>query len=54
MNRHFVGITNLAFFVGAGQTFQIWSPENFREQQAHQKRAMKILDYMLAEKAGKA
>lgn len=54
MHRSFVGITNLAFFVGVGRSFQIWSPENFRREQPHNKRALRALDYMLAERAGKA
>lgn len=54
MHRSFVGITNLAFFVGVGRSFQIWSPENFRREQAGNKRALRALDYMLAERAGRA
>lgn len=54
MHRSFVGITNLAFFVGIGRSFQIWSPEHFRREQPGNKRALRALDYMLAERAGRA
>jgi MraZ protein len=53
ITRKLVGIEGLAFFVGAGRTFQIWAPETFRASGTGNPRLLRALDLMLAEKGGK-
>ncbi|WCT74025.1 division/cell wall cluster transcriptional repressor MraZ [Sphingomonas naphthae] len=48
--RGLMGIGDLAFFIGAGQTFQIWDPKTFLAEQADNVRACRMLKYMLGEK----
>lgn len=48
------GIEDLAYFVGAGETFQIWNPEAFRAVHADKPRLIRTLDFLLAERGGKA
>lgn len=52
--RSIAGINDLAFFVGAGQTFQIWSPQRYLETQGDKKRNCRNLEFLLAERGGKA
>lgn len=51
--RSIAGISDCAYFVGAGGTFQIWSPERFREAQADKPRLIRALDHLLAERSAK-
>jgi MraZ protein len=54
MLRAIAGIDDLAYFVGAGETFQIWNPQAFRAAHADKPRLIRPLDYLLAERGGKA
>lgn len=54
MLRAMGGIGDLAYFAGAGETFQIWEPEAFRAAHADKPRLIKMLDFQLAERGGKA
>ena len=47
------GIADLAFFVAAGDTFQIWNPERFREHRAESRRSLDALDDLLADRAAR-
>ena len=47
------GIADLAFFVAAGDTFQIWHPDRFREHRADSRRAIDALDDLLADRAAR-
>lgn len=51
--RSIAGIGDCAYFVGAGGTFQIWSPDRFREVQADKPRLIRALDHLLADRNGK-
>ena len=51
--RSIAGISDSAYFVGAGGTFQIWSPERFREVQSDKPRLIRALDHLLAERGAK-
>lgn len=46
------GIEGLALFWGAGQTFQIWNPQRFRERFADDAAQLEILEDLLAERGG--
>ena len=49
--RAFAGLDDgLAFFLGAGDTFQIWSPERFREHNPDKGPVLRKLDALLAER----
>ena len=48
--RATAGITDLAFFVGSGQTFQIWEPRRFLEEQEDKVRVCRTLRYQLGER----
>ena len=50
MLRRFSGIEDLAFFVGAGSTFQIWSPRRALEQLPETSRVRKPLVFLLEER----
>ncbi len=50
MLRHFGGIEDLAFFVGAGSTFQIWSPRRALAQLPETSRVRKPLVFLLEER----
>lgn len=52
--RAISGIGDLAFFVGAGETFQIWHPDTFRAANADKPRIIRMLDFLMAERGGKA
>jgi MraZ protein len=52
--RMIAGIEGLAYFVGGGATFQIWNPERFLEHCADKPRLARTLQFLLAERAGKA
>ena len=52
--RFAAGIDDLAFFVGNGETFQIWSPDRFREERADKPRLIRNLDFLIAERGGRA
>ena len=54
MLRAISGIEDLAYFVGAGETFQIWHPGAFREAHSAKPRLIRALDFLLAERGGKA
>jgi len=53
INRGMAEITNLAYFLSTGRSFQIWSPANYRKFVADQPRVLKMFDMMLAEKGVK-
>ncbi len=48
--RATAGIRDLAFFVGSGQTFQIWNPERYLEEQADKARVCRTLRFLLSER----
>lgn len=48
--RATAGIRDLAFFVGSGQTFQIWDPMRFLEEQADKARVCRTLKFLLSER----
>lgn len=50
MLRRFGGIDDLAFFVGAGSTFQIWSPRRALEHLPETSRVRKPLVFLLEER----
>lgn len=50
MLRRFGGIGDLAFFVGAGSTFQIWSPKRALDQLPETSRVRKPLVFLLEER----
>jgi MraZ protein len=50
MLRKFGGIEDLAFFVGAGSTFQIWSPRRALAQLPEASRVRKPLVFLLEER----
>lgn len=52
--RNKAGIADLAYFIAAGDTFQIWHPDRFRAHHADKPRALQNLDEALAERAAKA
>jgi MraZ protein len=52
--RAISGIEDLAYFVGAGETFQIWNPDAFRTAHADKPRLIRTLDFLMAERGGKA
>jgi MraZ protein len=54
MLRAVSGIEDLAYFIGAGETFQIWNPEAFRAAHAEKPRLIRALDFLMAERGGKA
>jgi MraZ protein len=54
MLRAVSGIGDLAYFVGAGETFQIWNPDAFRQAHADKPRLIRTLDFLMAERGGKA
>ena len=51
--RSMAGIGDLAYFVGAGETFQIWNPDAFRAAHGDKPRLIRTLDFLLAERGGK-
>lgn len=53
MIRSLVGITDLAFFVGAGETFQVWDPHRFHATQGDKARVIRKLEYLMAERGVK-
>jgi MraZ protein len=52
--RAMSGIEDLAYFVGAGETFQVWNPDAFRAAHADKPRLIRTLDFLMAERGGKA
>lgn len=54
MLRAIAGIEDLAYFVGAGETFQIWNPQAFRAAHADKPRLIRTLDFLMSERGGKA
>lgn len=46
-------ITELAYFVGLGSTFEIWDPECFRKANADDQRQIDLLDDLLADRAAR-
>lgn len=54
MLRAVSGIEDLAYFLGAGETFQIWNPDAFRLAHADKPRLIRTLDFLMAERGGKA
>ncbi|MEH3107424.1 MAG: division/cell wall cluster transcriptional repressor MraZ [Sphingomonas fennica] len=52
--RATAGIRDLAFFVGSGQTFQIWDPRRYLEEQADKARVCRTLRFLLAERGVEA
>jgi len=48
--RATAGIRDLAFFVGSGQTFQIWNPQRYLEEQADKARVCRTLRFLLSER----
>lgn len=51
--RALSGIEGLAFFLGAGATFQIWHPQHFLDQCQDKPRVIRALEFMLKERAAK-
>jgi MraZ protein len=52
--RSIAEIDGLAYFVGGGATFQIWNPDRFLEHCADKPRLARTLQFLLADRAGKA
>lgn len=49
--REAAGLTDgVAFFIGGGETFQIWNPDRFREANADKPRLIRMLDAQLRER----
>lgn len=53
MIRSLAGITDLAFFVGAGETFQVWEPHRFHATQGDKPRVIRKLEFLMAERGVK-
>ena len=51
--RRTAGITDTALFIGGGETFQIWNPDEFRTARADKPRLIRMLDSLLAERSAK-
>ncbi|OHT21273.1 Protein MraZ [Sphingomonas haloaromaticamans] len=54
MFRAIAEIEGLAFFLGAGATFQIWNPHKFLEHCQDKPRVVRALEFMLKERGAKA
>lgn len=54
MFRAIAELDGLAFFLGAGATFQIWNPHKFLEHCQDKPRVVRALEFMLKEKGAKA